>query len=188
MTSPTKYKWSRADAIPAAKDLCDRLRPLCERIIVAGSLRRMKSEVSDVEILYIPKYQEQLGLWGSEQGQNLADVAIQSMLDLHVISKRLNTSDRPTWGALNKLAVHRYGVPIDLFQTDHASWFNYLVCRTGPAESNIRIASEAERLGFRWNPYGSGFTRLSDGQVFPMDSEEAVFSFVGLPYLEPKNR
>lgn len=67
-------------------------------------------------------------------------------------------------------------------------WWNYLVCRTGPADSNARIATEAQRRGYRWNPYSIGYTKLADGTVVSMNSEADVFAFVGLPYAEPWER
>ncbi len=64
------------------------------------------------------------------------------------------------WGEKNKLAVHvASGVPVDLFAATEANWFNYLVCRTGPGESNIAIASAAKAMGWQWHPYGTGFSR-----------------------------
>ena len=50
------------------------------------------------------------------------------------------------------------------------------------------IASEAERIGWKWHPYGSGFTALDNGQVAKMESEQDVFDFVGLPHAEPWER
>jgi hypothetical protein len=63
-------------------------------------------------------------------------------------------------------------------------WWNYLVCRTGPKESNIAISSAAKKRGWDWNPYGSGFSR--NGRIVEMKSERDVFKFVGLPW--PGNR
>ena len=54
-TKPGKVTFPRAVAIQVARELCEALKPHCERLIVAGSLRRGKQEVGDVEILYIPK-------------------------------------------------------------------------------------------------------------------------------------
>jgi len=80
------------------------------------------------------------------------------------------------------------GVPVDLFSATPAIWFNYLVCRTGPAESNLAIAQAAQALGWRWNPYGSGFCNLTTGDCHSVASEREVFEFVGLPYREPSDR
>lgn len=64
----------------------------------------------------------------------------------------------------------------------------YLVCRTGSAASNMRIATAAQNMGYKWQPYGAGFIHLETGKIFPMDSEQAVFDFVNLPYAEPWER
>lgn len=141
--------------------------------------------MGDVEILYISRMGERQADMFSTEWVSLADEEIERMLAEGVLVKRLSKIGGPAWGKKNKLAVHRSGVPVDLFQTTAESWWNYLVCRTGPADSNTRIASEAQRQGHKWNPYGAGFTRLGDGGMIAMDSEEAVFSFVGLPYHPP---
>ena len=144
--------------------------------------------MGDVEILYIPRMEERQADLLSSCLVSLADEEIERMVAEGILAKRLSKTGAPAWGEKNKLAVHRSGIPVDLFRTSPESWWNYLVCRTGPAESNTRIASEAKWRGYRWNPYGTGFTKLEDGTVTPMNSEHEVFAFVGLPYYEPWER
>jgi DNA polymerase/3'-5' exonuclease PolX len=91
-------------------------------------------------------------------------------------------------------------MPLDLFTCTRENFFNYLVCRTGGAESNIKICEAARARGWKWNPYGNGFSRpasthfASNGEtiqtpdVHTVTSECEVFEFVGLPYLEPWKR
>ena len=43
------------EARTIAHDVHDRLEPACERIAIAGSIRREAVEVKDVEIVYIPR-------------------------------------------------------------------------------------------------------------------------------------
>jgi DNA polymerase/3'-5' exonuclease PolX len=62
------------------------------------------------------------------------------------------------------------------------------IARTGPSESNVRIAEAAKAKGFKWHPYKPGFSEEATGRVFPMGSEEEVFRFVSLPYAEPWER
>ena len=183
-----KKRWPRDQAIAVARELCQHLTPVCERIIVAGSLRRGKSTVGDVEILFIPRTAIRTIDLFSSGPVSMADEEIQRMLDAGILTKRIGSNGHTAWGDKNKLAVHRSGIPVDLFASTWENWWNYLVCRTGPAESNIRIANAALALGYRWNPYGPGYTRLADGEVILMDSEEAVFRFVGLPFNEPTDR
>lgn len=190
MPSPDKPRYPRDAALDVARELCRALKPATERLIVAGSLRRRADSVGDVEILYIPRTEQRQIDLVTRGPVSLADDVLDALLSDGTLARRLNKNGSATWGAVNKLATHtRSGIPVDFFCTTEAAWWNYLVCRTGPATSNTRIAIEARMLGYRWNPYGTGFTNLTDGQHTPaMTSEEDVFRFVHLPYCEPWDR
>jgi DNA polymerase/3'-5' exonuclease PolX len=119
---------------------------------------------------------------------NLAEEAIEGLLQAGVIEKRILANGRKSWGLWNKLALHKAsGIPLDLFRASEKNWANYLVCRTGPAASNTRVASEALKRGWKWNPYGSGFSNQA-GEIHQVHSEEDVFVFVELPCLPPSER
>lgn len=184
-----KQKYPAEAALAVARELCRHLKPITARLICAGSLRRRKPEVGDVELLYIPQrgHVDDGTLWGSEGG-NLVNAKLDDLIRSGVIAKRENTNGGTSWGKLNKLAVHvASGIPVDFFEATEINWYNYLVCRTGPAESNTRIASAAIARGCKWHPYNSGFTDAT-GSMQRMDSEAAVFQFAGLPYREPWDR
>lgn len=186
-----KPKFPNAVAMKVAKELCDSFKPVAERIIVAGSLRRRKPMVGDVEILYIPKTEVRPDPQDmfSTVVVNLVDEQISHLEKDGVLERRKNVNGSEMFGPKNKLMSHRAtGMPVDLFQTTADNWHNYLVCRTGPKESNTRICTAAQRMGWKWNPYGNGFTKGVDGMQLAMESEEAVFKFVGLPYLSPEKR
>lgn len=189
---PLKTKFPRAAALAVAKELCDVLRPVAERLIVAGSLRRRKAEVGDVEILFVPKLKAvPFDLFGTVVQMSLVEDALADLLEGGVLAKRKNVNGSEMWGAKNMLAVHvASGIPVDLFAATEANWWNYLVCRTGPGESNIAIASAAQAMGWKWNPYGAGFSRqiglTTEERV--VGSEREVFEFVGLPFKEPWER
>jgi DNA polymerase (family X) len=194
MSAETK-RYPRAEAIAVAKVVCDALKPVCEpdRLIVAGSLRRRKETVKDVEILYVGRTQQEADPndMFAQVTVNLADRVIEQLVADGVLARRLNVMGREAWGPKNKLAVHvASGISVDLFSATMENWFNYLVCRTGPAESNTRIATRAQSMGWKWNPYGAGFSKLEglSPTIQPMTSEQAVFEFVGLKYKEPWER
>lgn len=173
-----------------AKELMD-LQRLCERFIFAGSLRRRKQEVGDVEVLYIPKFTTVPdGLFDAKQ-VSVIDMALEEMLKEGIIAKRKNVNGSVMWGEKNKLAVHvKSGIPVDFFAATEENWFNYLVCRTGGAENNRQIAMAANNKGWTWNPYGTGFSQPY-GEMhkhYVVASEQDVFEFVGLPYREPWER
>jgi DNA polymerase/3'-5' exonuclease PolX len=58
-----KRKFPRTVAGDVAIELLALLSAFTERIEVAGSLRRGKSVVGDVEILFIPRYEEEKGFF-----------------------------------------------------------------------------------------------------------------------------
>lgn len=179
-----KIKYPRAKAVPVAHEVACRLKPYCHRIIVAGSLRRGSPTVGDVEIVYVPKTEVQPtpGDFFAIGVVNLADKAIAEMETEGILAKRTDVNGSTMFGAKNKLMVHCASeIPVDIFATDEACWFNYLTCRTGPAESNMLVATLAQRKGWHWSPYGPGFTHPASGRIFEIDSEEKVFAFVGMP-------
>lgn len=186
-----KTRYDRKTALDAAREVIAALRPVCEagRLIVAGSLRRRKQWVSDVEILYVSRVESRPIDFFKIKDFQLADEAISELLRAGVLEKRESVVGHTTYGNQNKLMRHcATGVPVDLFATCETSWFNYLVCRTGPKESNMKIAQCAQDRGWKWQPYGSGFTSSNGHEAHAVTSEQDLFEFLGLPYLEPWER
>jgi DNA polymerase/3'-5' exonuclease PolX len=177
-------------AAQVARDYVDALEDNCERICIAGSLRRRKLWVSDIEIIFVAKLApdpERDDFFKPKDPVNLTERALDRMLEARLIEKRPNVNGVCSWGPDNKLGRDpESGLAIDLFTATRENWFNYLVCRTGGAESNVRIASAAISKGWKWNPYGPGFSRGSEKHV--ITSEREVFEFVGLRYQEPWQR
>ena len=173
-----------------AAEILAALRSSCERLEIAGSVRRGKAVVHDVELVYVSRVTEEAeagALFGTTRVLQ-AEVAIQRLLAEGVLAQRLSVAGVATWGAQNKLGVHvASGLPVDLFATTAECWWNYLVCRTGPAEWNQQIAMRARALGLRWHPYGKGFTR-ADGTWVVCGSEREVMETVGMEWAEPQNR
>jgi DNA polymerase (family 10) len=187
--NPDKPRFANSVGMKVAAELCALLKPGCDRIVVAGSLRRKRPTVGDVEIVYIPKIEDRPDpndLFARKL-VNQVDVILASLEERKVLERRLNANGSQVFGEKNKLMRHcATGLPVDLFSAVEANWHNYLVCRTGPAESNVRIATEAVKRGWKWNPYGLGFSRGSE--VYAVQSEQDAFEFVGLPYLVPEQR
>jgi DNA polymerase/3'-5' exonuclease PolX len=193
-------RFENALARDVAQDFIDALADHCERIQIAGSLRRRKPFVKDVEIVFVPKFEAQPGfvlkkdLFASPEplpAINLAEKAIENLLKAGLIRKRTNINGVAAWGPKNKLAIHGpSGMPVDLFTATRENFFNYLVCRTGGEQNNIQVASAAQALGWKWNPYGEGFSRPKGltREIHPISSEREVFEFVGLAYREPWKR
>lgn len=194
-------KYPRAVALRAARELVATLLPHCELDVdgkpflkVCGSLRRGKTEVGDVELVYIPRVDQVpdpadlLGSPGTTHPVNQVDAILDEWIRTGRLEKRLNKLGRLTWGPENKLARHTgSGVPVDLFATDRRAWWSYVVCRTGSARTNTQIAAEALRKGWHWHPTQGFFTDVMGRRQW-ITSEQDVFSMVGLPYREPAAR
>lgn len=187
-----KFRFTNDAAWSAAMEILQLLGPVCEKFEVAGSLRRRRPQVSDIEIVFVSSYksaQQPEDFFGDPPLENQVEPQIEALLEMQVLRRRLNSKGRTSWGVMNKLAVHvRTGIPVDLFTSSIENFYNYLVCRTGPAESNIDICNAAIAKGWKWNPYGSGFTRNDGNASHPVSTEREVFEFVGLPYKEPWDR
>ena len=175
--STDKPRFQNQIGMKVAAELCAALKPVCDKIIVAGSLRRRKATVGDVEILYIGKTevrQDPADMF-ARITVNLADEAIAALEKSGVLERRKNKNGSEMYGRKNKLMRHRAtSLPVDLFAATQENWWNYLVCRTGPADSNTRICMAAQVRGWKWNPYGAGFSR--GDEVRAMESESAVFA------------
>lgn len=161
-----------------AEELKALLEPVCQRVEIAGSIRRQKPEVGDIELLCIPKFIDGVDQLDREIGA----LVIQGRLGF-----RLNKRGSRAYGPKNKLMVHLpSGIGVDIFSTDLECWPVALVVRTGSAETNKRIAMAAIRKGWHLRAYGRGFT--TPGGEMVCRSERDVFELVGLPYLPPEQR
>lgn len=184
-----KTKWPKDKAMIVASELLYLLQPFCERIVIAGSLRRGKALVGDIEFLFIPKYEEQPDGLFDKIKVDLAAEAIQDLLRRDVLAMRPNVNGGFSWGRENKLAFHRpSGIPVDLFSTTSEKWFVALVIRTGSKETNLRLTTGANYLNRTLNAYGVGVTDRKTGEIIPATSERHVFELAGVPYIEPHER
>ena len=181
--------WPATIARKVADEVAAELAPRCKRIEVAGSLRHGKSEVGDIEILYVPRL-GQVRMPGELflRSGSLPDELIEQWLTRRVLTKRPNVNGATTWGGQNKLAVHATsGVPVDLFATTMPYWFVALVVRTGPKESNTALAASALRRGMQLHAYGVLEVTATGEHIIPQ-SEREVFDRLGVPYREPAQR
>ncbi len=166
-----------------AKAIAERIKtllePACERIEIAGSIRRQKPEVGDIELLCIPKHVAGIDQLDKELG---ALCFIQRILAL-----RRNKLGRATYGPKNKLMLHREtGIGVDIFSTTEDCWPVAQVIRTGGKQTNIRICMAAQARGYQFHAYGSGFS-TPRGEIV-CHSEQEVFEAVDLPYQRPEER
>lgn len=189
----TKTKHSYEEAMAVAEKLVTTLKPCCEQICIAGSLRRGKREVGDIEILYVPRMVSgrQVDMFSSGMAlDNAAEFKIEWLEREGVLERRKNVEGHNAgWGPKNKLGVHvESGIAVDLFETTKENWFVSLVIRTGPKEFNLRLTNGAIALGRTLNAYGCGITEMVSGTVTRATSEQDVCKLCGVEYAEPERR
>ncbi len=184
-----KIRWPATIARPIANELVAQLQARCEQICIAGSLRRRKAEVGDIEILYVPRIGQvrRPGELFPKSG-SLADELIEQWLSNGVLTKRPNRNGGTTWGEQNKLAIHAVSrIGVDLFATTPERWFVSLVVRTGSAGMNTKLAASAQQRGLRLHAYGVIERTATSEQIVPQ-SEREVFELCGVSYREPGQR
>jgi DNA polymerase/3'-5' exonuclease PolX len=198
----SKSKFKRDEAMEVAKDLHLRMKSVTQYtptemhwegtnlLAVVGSLRRGKPEVSDIELLYVPRFETvKTGLFQDFESEvNLADAYLDALVEQGILAKRPNVNGHLCWGPLNKHAVHlASGIPVDLFATAKDHWWVSLVIRTGSKETNLKLTMGAINQNATLNAYGAGIT-WSNGKVTPATSEAHLFEMCRVPYLPPGKR
>ncbi|MES2568652.1 MAG: hypothetical protein V4710_01205, partial [Verrucomicrobiota bacterium] len=149
-------------------------------------------------ILYVPAYTrvpDPGDLFGATIEQDDSERVIAEMIVARIIEPRLGVNGARSWGPAVKLATHiPTGLPVDIYATSAAHYYNRLVVTTGPKEFNIRVASAAHKKGYDWEVFQGGFVprglnwQTAGGARITMHSEQDLFKFVGMPYLSPKER
>lgn len=183
-----------AEARVRAQYLRDLLAPACERVEIAGSVRRSAPVVKDVELVAIPLTERvRAGLFG-----DVYDIADH-------LEQRIAEGIRDGWLAARDVEIHRKdgtlehgrrmgerykalvydGIPVDLFIVrPPAEWGVVFAIRTGPGDWNQRLVTDCQRY----------FRRVEGGQVLhmgkpvPCPEEADFFEAIGQPWVEPEER
>ncbi len=166
------------DAYNLAEKIKGQLAPMCERIEIAGSLRRGRADVNDIDLVILPK-----------AGQ-LA--AIKARCELKC--RRVRDGDQNYIVMLRLPGQQEFQLDIffaraaecDLLQKKPGNWGTLLLCRTGSKEHNIFIVEHAKTRGFTWHPYEG--VKDGDGYVIASETEEEIFDMLALKFVPPANR
>jgi DNA polymerase/3'-5' exonuclease PolX len=175
-----------------AAELRGLLAPACERIEIAGSVRRRRMEVKDIELVAVPRIETRAGadLWGSSETVDALSWRLASLADVlrprAVVLHRADGTDVSSRRVGNAYQALEYaGMPIDLFIVrPPAEWGVLFALRTGPGDWNTKIVTDCKRYFRRV----SGGQVLHFGTVIPCPEERDFFAAVGQPWLDPWER
>jgi DNA polymerase/3'-5' exonuclease PolX len=161
------------------------IRDVCERVEIVGSLRRHKTGVNDIDLIAIPKFQQ-------EQDETLFGEPVQTnLLDQHLSQQCIKgiLSLESNGGKIKRFTKECDGeyVPIDIFIANKETWWTLMLIRTGSKNHNIKLARRALELHMQLKADGSGLISPG-GLLIPIESEEQIFNHLGLPYRIPEER
>ena len=157
-------------ARPAAEDLlADLLATLpagtVQRSAVAGSVRRWRETIGDVDLLLATED---------------APAAMAAFSHLPAVAEVLGSGSTKTSVRL------RNGLQVDLRVVPAESWGAALQYFTGSQAHNVGLRQLALRQGFSLNEYA--LTRQADGAALPFAEEEALYTALGLSWMPPELR
>lgn len=120
-------------AIQIARSLVEHLRPACTRIEIAGSVRRGKGEVKDIEIVAVPDLVTR-PRFRAEFGKPAPKYYIRTQLD-QVLMEMENIEICKFGDRYKQIYLKYAGISLDLFLVlPPAQWGVQMVIRTGPKE------------------------------------------------------
>lgn len=160
-----EQRFKIATAEDFAQTLCAYLEadPSIGRVIVAGSYRRRKETVGDLDILVT-----------CAKGQ----AAVNRFIAYDEVAKILAK------GSTRATVILRSGIQVDLRVVPEKSYGAALHYFTGSKLHNIAIRKLGQARGLKINEYGV----FRDNRRIAGRTEEEVFAAVGLPYIEPELR
>lgn len=161
-----------------AEKVIETLAPLCARIEVAGSVRRARPAVNDLDFVVLPLPGK---LNAFRERASRMNTVVKSGEDIYII----RTKD-----GLQIDFYFAHGPTHDLLEYRPGNWGSVMLCRTGSKEHNIHLALQAQRLGYKWETM-IGLTKPIDNNartVMASETEEAIFALLGLDFIPPERR
>lgn len=175
---------SKGDKIPyqaaleQAQALEISLSFVCERTLIAGSLRRQKSEVGDLELVVLPKIEAITDMFGEICGwRSLLDDALAD-----IAPNRMKNGER------YKQFVWE-GMPVDLFIATRETWGCIATIRTGSADFTHWLVTPRTKGGGCPSHLKFSDGRLMDGALaLDTSDERQLFEALDQPWIEPVER
>ncbi|NPB06854.1 MAG: DNA polymerase/3'-5' exonuclease PolX [Aquificae bacterium] len=154
---------------PVAKELERYLKehPAVEKASVAGSLRRMKETIGDVDLLVSAK---------KERWREVHEHFVRHPEVAEVLAQ----------GETKSSVVLKNGRQVDLRTVEPEQWGAALQYFTGSKQHNIRVRDIAREKGFKVNEYG--VFRLDTGERVGGRTEEEVYELLGMQTPPPEIR
>jgi len=161
----TRILFSTAE--PIVNDILAYLRGMAglEHITAAGSFRRARETVGDIDILATAGRPEEI---------------VAAFVRMPLVEEVL--AQGPTKASV----IVKETIQVDLRIVEHQSFGTVLQYFTGSKEHNVRLRQLALSRGYSLSEYS--LTRLADSRDLFFDREEEVYAALGLPYIPAELR
>jgi len=192
-------------ALRISNELIERLKPTCERIEIAGSIRRERPDVHDIELVVIPDLAPlpmpslEFGkpipkVFSTSLDHVLFEMSEERMIRFEKNGKKYKKFDI-AWHLPSSTALPS-AISVDLFLvTPPAQWGVQCVIRTGPNKTDNNFSQWC----VTWRSKGGGLPDdyfIEGGAVcythkegtLPMPEEIDFLNLLGLGWVEPKDR
>jgi DNA polymerase (family 10) len=153
--------WEEAKALEAAL----RSQPNVQRVSIAGSLRRKKEIIKDIDLLV------------STQDSSVVMDFFAKLPQVDFVTAKGDTKSS---------VILKSGIAADLRTVSDTEFPYALHHFTGSKEHNVAMRGRAQRMGFKMNEYG--LFREKDNYLVPCKDEEEIFKALGLSYIPPELR
>jgi DNA polymerase/3'-5' exonuclease PolX len=186
-----------AKAVITANRLMDWLRPACDRIEIAGSTRREKPEVGDIEIVAIPKAGAPRPVFGQRKiFPRMLEQVLDNMQNQRGLIEPIKGGEKYKQFWLLEGRVHL--IKIDLFLVEEPrQWGLIYLIRTGPADFSKWMVTPRSKGGALLEGYfvRDGYMwKHGDGKTWPpspiidVPEEADYFRLCELEWVEPRER
>lgn len=173
------------DAKEIASQWVELLSPSCRRIEIAGSIRRGKQDVKDIDIVCVPRFQEEPGMFDEyPMSINLLDRTLGKLFWDQAYSAA--TKDGPRHKTLRLPEFINLELWIVL---PPAQWGVQLMIRTGPSEFSTWMVTQRNKGGAL-----PSYLKVDQGAVWHRSKlvetpdEADLFKLANLDYIEPAKR
>jgi DNA polymerase/3'-5' exonuclease PolX len=156
------------------------LKPHCEPGFckIAGSIRRQKAEIKDIEIVCVPlTHTVPDGLFCNRQVRTKGFVNA-----MKTIGQRIKGSADD--GKYCQYQMFALSIKVDVFIVEKSNFGMQFLIRTGPAEFSRKILWQFNNLSYHSK---DGYPTKGEERL-EFEDEQEVFEFLKIPFVEPKNR
>ncbi|MGA7677999.1 MAG: DNA polymerase/3'-5' exonuclease PolX [Dehalococcoidia bacterium] len=155
------------EALPVVDEVFNALRPLpgVKNLTAAGSLRRFRETVGDIDLMGTADNPEEV---------------INAFVNLPQVREVL--AKGPTKASV----ILPGGLQADLRMVEHDSFGSLLQYFTGSKQHNIALRTKEQKKGLKLSEYGITDTRTNKLEKFAI--EEAFYRRLGLQYIPPEIR